>query len=378
MIEEYKGFNIPDRIIIVSKDVSEYDYEKHERVLTGEKQGYVVIPGSKSTLESALNWANVKYDFINDEAVYKDYDKHVHEYENGKFSVRIVDSANSSSQGGKLSFWTCELAIGEDKYLIGINADLLCDFIINNKLENGCCDNVYLGRQKTRVGIFTEGMDTFKQAKQDAITRTKKASAKYNIGQKLFSKSNYHCVYLGELYQVCEHFKCKLSMYEPTKHYIVVYNKPKKVHAYAGFKEIYKNGERSHDFTKLEYISVLDKKTPYYFDEGDIFDVKPTYEEYCRLKDQRADSAIDWIKRYHTDRSGDETESRISSTLAESAFDKICYKQIDERLIVDEPVKSIFDNYFHSYLSHIYSKLSDYQIISEDEMKDLKSKEYKY
>lgn len=55
MTEEYKGFNIPDKIIIVSKDVYEYDYEKHERVLTDKKQGYVVIPGNKSTLESALN-----------------------------------------------------------------------------------------------------------------------------------------------------------------------------------------------------------------------------------------------------------------------------------------------------------------------------------
>lgn len=378
MAEEYKGFNIPDKIIIVSKDVYEYDYEKHERVLTDKKQGYVVIPGNKSTLESALNWADVKYDFVNDERVYQDYDKHVHEYENGKFSVRIVDSANSSSQGGKLSFWTCELAIGQDKYLIGINADLLCDFIIGNKLDNGCCDNVYLGRQKTRVGIFTEGMQTFKQAKQDAITRTKKASVKYNIGQKLFSKSNYHCVYLGELYQVCEHFHCRSSRYEPTKQYIVVYDKPKKVHAYASFKEIYKNGEHIYNFTKLEYASVSDKKMPYYFDEGDMFDVKPTYEEYCRLKDQRVNSDIDWIKKYHDDRPGDKAEARINSTLAQAAFDKICYRETDERLIVNEPVKNIFNNYLRSYLSHMYGNLSEYEIISEDEMAELKEKEYKY
>lgn len=109
-----------------------------------------------------------------------------------------------------------------------------------------------------------------------------------------------------------------------------------------------------------------------------MFDIKPAYEEYCRLTDQRADSAIDWIKRCHINSPGDETESRISSTLAQATFDKIRYKETDERLIVNESIKSIFDNYIRSYLSHVYSKLSDYKIISEDEMKDLKSKEYKY
>lgn len=53
MALEYKGFNIPEKVIIVKTEI--YKWQHGERIGTGEYQGYVVTPNNESMLEAALN-----------------------------------------------------------------------------------------------------------------------------------------------------------------------------------------------------------------------------------------------------------------------------------------------------------------------------------
>lgn len=187
---EYKGIKIPKDIIIVEK----IPYEETEI-----HQAYVVEDGNENQLESAKGWAKtIRYE--KDSHKSQVIEGICHKYKNGKFYIKLKESADRSSQGGKLSFWNCIITCPDKKeFLIGINADILVEFILNNTLEFDECDEpVYFGRVSGNVGVFTKNMPSYKQFLADEKQRDdcKKATTKYEVGDVVKTLTT-ESLYLG-------------------------------------------------------------------------------------------------------------------------------------------------------------------------------------
>ena len=128
-MEKYKGWKaIKDLSIVYSiKDMIEFNGKKYHKA-------YVTDAKNKKQLESALKWANGSYTRPQDNVNPK-----IINTTNECFSFQVVSAAeNSWSQGGKLSFWMCLMEKeGVEPFVVGINSDLLCDFILETVLTNG-------------------------------------------------------------------------------------------------------------------------------------------------------------------------------------------------------------------------------------------------
>lgn len=98
---------------------------------------YLINPNNKKQVSNAQYWAGKDYQEL--------------EFPNGTFDIEILDAA-ASHTGGKFAFWTVLI---NGTYKIGINSELLCDFIRENTLENGKASNVYIGKYGSAVGIFS-------------------------------------------------------------------------------------------------------------------------------------------------------------------------------------------------------------------------------
>lgn len=180
-------------------------------------QAYIAI--DKSSLESGLRWAESR-----------DYPSEAVTIKNGAIkTVTIEDSACYSSQGGKLSFWTCILTLPDGRECsIGINSDNLCDFIKVNTFVNGKCEaNIYLGRENSQQAIFTENMDSFKEGLDKRELKAAKQSSSYEVGD-LVQSMTQNQVYIGKIYQYLDIYIRKDYSYNSRSYvidYIVVWNK---------------------------------------------------------------------------------------------------------------------------------------------------------
>lgn len=232
MIEDYKGIKISDNIIIV------------ENVVT--QQGYVVEPGNKKMLDSALEWGKSS-DLIKDENgkltvdengnfVQKRFDAVVHEYVNGTFKLKLFASAKTSSQGGKLSFWNCTIVAPDGKeYIIGINSELLLKLMKETTIVCGdVTEPVWLGRQGGNVGVYTANMEDFKQAQRDNETRAKmsKGTSKYNIGDVVSTLTGEE-IFIGQTYK---YFDSGLDSNRFLNYNVNVFEKPRLVNVFADKK----------------------------------------------------------------------------------------------------------------------------------------------
>lgn len=199
--------NIPETVTLVLKKTRWYTLPK----------AYIAI--DKSSLESGLRWAENR-----------DYPSESITIKNGSIkSIVIEDSACGSSQGGKLSFWTCILTLPDDRECsIGINADNLCEFIKANTFINGKCEvNIYLGRQNSQQAVFTENMDSYKDGIDKRQLKTVKQSSNYNIGDIVQSMTQNQ-VYIGKIYQYLDLYIRRNYSYSSHSYvidYIVVWNK---------------------------------------------------------------------------------------------------------------------------------------------------------
>ena len=201
---DYEGIKIPNKIILVSRKES--------------KAAYVVDENNMDMLEHAKEWAGEGYN--------------IDTFDNGCFKFQLFDTAHNSSQGGKLSFWNCKISVDANhEFIIGINSMLLLDILQNETFEKGVCKSkVYLGRVKgNQVGVFTESMKSFQQAKNDEQMRNemKSATTKYNIGDEVRTlKETY--IYLGVIYGMASE-RNWLSDYSQ----VDFYDQPKPLHAFA-------------------------------------------------------------------------------------------------------------------------------------------------
>ena len=243
-MSDYKGIKIPTDIILVEKQ-SEGD---------SIPQAYVVDKDNKKMLESAMYWARTNHrrkdesgEYIRiprKNSEYFDYEWYEvegiqHEYKNGNFQISLLDAAEGSCQGGKLSFWNCKISAPDSKeFSIGINSELLIDVLKNNTWVNGKCqNNVWLGRVKgSQVGVFTENLENFAQALEDEKQRSIKKSASYKPGDIVRTLTGGSDVYAGELYQLFDisfpRSYWGWRSYDKPEVIITLYKKPKKVHAF--------------------------------------------------------------------------------------------------------------------------------------------------
>ena len=241
---DYKGIKIPTDIILVER------LNDRDEI----SQAYVVDKGNSKMLENALSWANTslrkkdengEYIKVPNERWpdYPDYDWYKvegiqHEYKNGNFQIELLEAADGSSQGGKLSFWNCKLITPDNKeFSVGINSELLIDILKHNTWVDGRCQNknVWLGRVKgTQVGVFTENLENFKQAFEDEKQRTAKKSSSYKPGMIVKTLTNTD-VYAGELYKLYDIEYDSRYWYRASNRLevvITIYKKPKKVYGF--------------------------------------------------------------------------------------------------------------------------------------------------
>lgn len=282
-MEKYSGIKINEEIILVEKfvDTTPFDNQDTPKI----PQAYVVQTDNPKMLETALAWAKyTKYkkdeqgNYITsiNERGRSTYEMEViegtqHRYKNGTFDFYIYDSANGSSQGGKLSFWTAKVVAPDNKeFLIGINSDILVEMLKHNTFIDGkCSSKVWLGRiSGSRVGAFTETMPEFIQSKKDENFRKLKSTVKYQIGDIVSTKTSTW-VYLGEQ---SEYFS-KQSLYRPStgrslmdyeleSYTLRVDNSPFKFHAYLCLDTMIKAGK---DLTIESILEYAQNEPSYYF-----------------------------------------------------------------------------------------------------------------
>lgn len=171
-----------------------------------DNMAYLVNPNDENMLNSARKWATTYCKNDND------FDEYT--VDNGNFELSIVDSADRSCQGGKLSFWTCEL---HDKTSgltvnIGISADSLCELIKNNTFKNGkCSKNVYLLKSTASASVSTDNMNEFKSAKivKSSTLKTKRLQTdSWRIGRVYETNTGKNpLLVVGYAIDPCANFK---------------------------------------------------------------------------------------------------------------------------------------------------------------------------
>ena len=167
----YEGWTLYDKVIIVEKIVYNYNYGLGKRIKTDEKQGYIVDPKNKKQLETAMSWAETKeYDYnpeTKQNEIIKVNKGIIHEFQNEDFEIELLDSAEGSSQGGKLSFWNCKISKDDKSWIIGINADLLLKCLKSCTWVNGKCqDKVMFARCKGGVGVLSKNSPEYIKAQE--------------------------------------------------------------------------------------------------------------------------------------------------------------------------------------------------------------------
>lgn len=178
---EYSGINLPENVTIVENKSG---------------KGYVVPEGS--SLDNARNWAE------SSGCEPKEY-----KYKNGTFTLRVTNAAGYSSQGGKLSFWNCQIRTEDGKeFLIGISSDCLAELIINNTLINGKCQNkIYFAKYKgNQTYAITENMPSYKVALKDKQLRETKKTSKYEVGS-VVSGLTVNRLYAGVVYEYIKTYR---------------------------------------------------------------------------------------------------------------------------------------------------------------------------
>lgn len=162
---------------------------------------YVVNPNNKKQLNNAIEWGTAyRYGGKGKEPSVQ---PKIVKLDNKDFKMEIIDSAGSSSQGGRLSFWGCKITQGDLSVMIGVASDLLVELIRTSTFVNGVCQQpLMLCRNESGVGLFHEGTSIYESIKRNTETKKEfKASktTKWEPGYyyKTVTKSD---IYLGNMY----------------------------------------------------------------------------------------------------------------------------------------------------------------------------------
>ena len=219
MADGYTGWKLFDKVTIVAKKMLAYDYKTGETTDTGNVQGYLVDPTNKKQLEAARNWGTTyksiyeevdgKRQFVDKEIIEPDE----YTYDNDGFTLELHNSAEGSSQGGKLSFWNCWITAPDGhRFLIGIAADLLLDVLKSSTVINGVVqDKLMFARCNGGVGMLSKSMDSYKNAVNDMAIKKKMSSGKTKkvIPGHIYETTTEQNIYVGKMYQWYEEVRDK-------------------------------------------------------------------------------------------------------------------------------------------------------------------------
>jgi hypothetical protein len=207
MSTNYKGWRVPKDVIIVAKDCGRWVDGK--RTL-GELQGYIVDPDNKTMLQNALGWARwTEYVGELNTTTLKYEQQIEHEgvqylFKNEGFRLELLECANGSTQGGKLSFWNCKVSKDGREFIVGIASDYLLDILLHNDFKNGVCQSTLsFARCKGGVGMMNESMPSYQQFLKDEEHRTtmKKGKTKKRVPGHLYSTLTGGDVYFTTFYR---------------------------------------------------------------------------------------------------------------------------------------------------------------------------------
>lgn len=206
---DYQGYKLIDEIMLICRAEAEHE-ESYSRTSHEYLQAYLVDPSNKKQLESARYWAkwteygpqhrNEEGKWVRDWEI--QHDPVEFTFANNGFELELKDCAGGSSQGGKLSFWNCLVSKDGNTFMIGINSDMLLNLLKNATFINGKCqDSLIFITQKGRVGMTTEGSETYQQCIKDKellVTMKKKQTSKFTFGDKI-STATINEAYLGTI-----------------------------------------------------------------------------------------------------------------------------------------------------------------------------------
>lgn len=208
----YTGWKLFDKVTIVTKKIFEYDYKTGATNETGDVQGYIVDPSNKKQLENARSWGTVTtWEYFTDEKGRRSvrdtakYKPEEYTYDNDGFTLELHNSAEGSSQGGKLSFWNCWVTAPDGhRFLIGIAANLLLDVLKSSTVVNGVVqDKLMFARHSGGVGMLSKTMDSYKNAVNDMAIKKKMSSGKTKkvIPGHIYETPTERNIYVGKMYQ---------------------------------------------------------------------------------------------------------------------------------------------------------------------------------
>ena len=203
MADKYEGWNLYNKVIIVGKAMTKWNRDTYRwETLEGLQQGYIVDPKNKKQFENAQCWAQTwRYD--GNGKVIEKISGTVDTFDNDGFEIELMDSAEGSSQGGKLSFWNCKITKDGRTWVVGINADLLLRALCSCAWEKGkCLEPVMFARYKGGVGVLTKSSPEYQQAQADMQTKAnmnKGKTTKYQLGHS-YETITESDIYFGKIY----------------------------------------------------------------------------------------------------------------------------------------------------------------------------------
>lgn len=307
---DYKGWYVPETVIIVAKEVR--NWLNGEYVSTGQYQGYVVDANNKDMLASAHSWAKwTEYikPYNQETRTYANVIEHSgieYTFTNEDFTLELLDSANSSSQGGKLSFWNCKISKDGHEFIIGIASDYLLEILLYNDFVKGVCqESLSFARCKGGVGMTTKDMPIYQQflADEEKRAANKKGKTKKRIPGHLYSTLTSGDVYFSTFYRWYEPVYTESSWrYVKTLTGFRKLDKPVACYWQPLYDE--KLTKKSEYFNKYFYF---DKNTPARTDSGIVAEIDISDEELLekcfadKFKDGASEYAFEYLVGISTD-----------------------------------------------------------------------------
>lgn len=246
----YNSWKLMDKIDVAVKTAPDSSY--HGRVF----DGYIVENGEKESLEKAKAWARER-EYDREKREYTTiYEPKVYTFENKGFTATILNSAGGSSQGGRLSFWSCKIEKDGVEFTIGVNDAVLADLIRNSDISNGVVkQKVMFARKSGQPGLIHEGMESYKDAVADmahkAAMKSAKKTTKWEIGG-VYKTITQIDVCLGEVWDTMEEYQEKVGNNSWQGYYMKTKLRKREVPVKTLiWTYIYRNDEEPIDFTAV-------------------------------------------------------------------------------------------------------------------------------
>lgn len=185
--------NLTDKIVLVLKKSARYNIP----------QAYIVEPFNKKQLESARKWGS---DTSGDPFTKTTTQVEPIEIltDNKDFILEFDESANTSYQGGKLSFWNCIIRKDPDiNCLVGIDQDSLLSLIKQSTIKNGIVQEGVSLIKTSTAGAIHPGMKEWQELTLVDNSKRAPKTTKWKLGQS-YKTINNDDMYVCDLYKTYE------------------------------------------------------------------------------------------------------------------------------------------------------------------------------